>query len=150
MISTISGSLNQLAHATKPDLSNDVSLLAQHQSNPSLGHLEAAYCNATKYLASTKHLVIYFTICKCSQLASFFYIFQLLNKYYLWRMLIGDLRMCPSPKSLSAYHFLLLSLCRHFILINFLFIGYQSAQQLQPVVPLRLKYMLQMNALSSY
>jgi hypothetical protein len=72
MISTISGSLNQLAHATKPDLSNDVSLLAQHQSNPSLGHLEAAHCNARKYLASTKHLVIYFTICKCSQLASFF------------------------------------------------------------------------------
>jgi hypothetical protein len=32
------GSLNWLAHTTRPDLSMVVSLLAQHQSNPSPGH----------------------------------------------------------------------------------------------------------------
>ena len=48
------GSLNWLAHTTRSDPSTVVSLLAQHQSNPSTGHLEAAYY-ATKYLASTKH-----------------------------------------------------------------------------------------------
>jgi hypothetical protein len=37
-----------------------VSLLAQHQSTPSPGHYEAALY-ATKYLAGTKHLGIYFT-----------------------------------------------------------------------------------------
>jgi len=36
------GSLNWLAHTTHPDLSTIVSLLAQHQSNPSPGHLDAA------------------------------------------------------------------------------------------------------------
>ena len=34
------GSLNWLAHTTHPDLSTVVSLLAQHQSNPSPGHME--------------------------------------------------------------------------------------------------------------
>jgi hypothetical protein len=38
----IVGSLNWLAHTTCPDLSTVVSLLAQHQSLPSPGHLEAA------------------------------------------------------------------------------------------------------------
>jgi hypothetical protein len=64
------GSLNWLAHTTRPDLATVVSLLAQHQSNPSPGHLEAA-CYATKYLANTKTLGIYFTSCKRSTLESF-------------------------------------------------------------------------------
>ncbi len=37
-----------------------VSLLAQHQSNPSQGHMDAVHY-ATKYLAHTKNLGIYFT-----------------------------------------------------------------------------------------
>jgi hypothetical protein len=39
---SIVGSLNWLAHTTWPDLSTVVSLLAQHQSNPSPSHLDAA------------------------------------------------------------------------------------------------------------
>jgi len=48
------GSLNWLAHTTRPDLSTVISLLAQHQANPSSGHYEAARY-VVKYLASTKH-----------------------------------------------------------------------------------------------
>jgi hypothetical protein len=47
-----------------------MSLLAQHQSNPSPGHLEAARY-VVKYLASTKTLGIYFTSMKRSTLESF-------------------------------------------------------------------------------
>jgi len=47
------GSLNWLAHTTRPDLSTVVSLLAQHQSDPSYGHYEAAL-HVTQYLANTK------------------------------------------------------------------------------------------------
>jgi hypothetical protein len=64
------GSLNWLAHTTRPDLATVVSLLAQHQSNPSPGHLEAARY-VTRYLANTKNLGIYFTSCKRSTLESF-------------------------------------------------------------------------------
>jgi hypothetical protein len=64
------GSLNWLAHTTRPDLATVVSLLAQHQSNPSPGHLEAARY-VTRYLANTKNLGIYFTSCKQSILESF-------------------------------------------------------------------------------
>jgi hypothetical protein len=64
------GSLNWLAHTTRPDLSTAVSLLAQHQSNPSSGHLEAARY-VVKYLANTKTLGINFTSRKRSTLESF-------------------------------------------------------------------------------
>jgi hypothetical protein len=64
------GSLTWLAHTTCPDLSTVMSLLAQHQSNPSPGHLEAARY-VVKYLASTKTLGIYFTSMKRSTLESF-------------------------------------------------------------------------------
>jgi hypothetical protein len=64
------GSLNWLAHTTRPDLSTVVSLLAQHQSNPSQGHLDAAYY-VVKYLSGTKQLGIYFTSSKRSQLETF-------------------------------------------------------------------------------
>ena len=40
---SIVGSLNWFAHTTCPDLSTIVSMLAQHQCNPSPGHLEAAH-----------------------------------------------------------------------------------------------------------
>jgi len=64
------GSLNLLAHTTRPDLSTVVSLLAQHQSSPSPGHYDAALY-VTKYLASTKNLGIYFTSTKPLVLESF-------------------------------------------------------------------------------
>jgi len=64
------GSLNWLAHTTCPDLSMVVSLLAQHQNNPSPGHYDAALY-ATKYTSNTKHLGIYFTSEKRSTLESF-------------------------------------------------------------------------------
>jgi hypothetical protein len=54
------GSLYWLVHTTRHDLSTVVSILAQHQINPSPGHLEAAQY-AAKYLANTKTLGIYFT-----------------------------------------------------------------------------------------
>jgi hypothetical protein len=54
------GSLNWLAHTTCPDLATTVSLLAQHQNNPSSGHLEATK-HVVKYLAGTKALGISFT-----------------------------------------------------------------------------------------
>jgi len=54
------GSLNWLAHATRPDLSTVVSLLAQHQSSPFIGHLDAAFY-VVNYLSCTKTLGIYFS-----------------------------------------------------------------------------------------
>jgi hypothetical protein len=56
------GSLNWLAHTAHPDLSTVLSLLAQHQSNPSPGHMTAAL-HAVKYLAQTKSMGIYFSSC---------------------------------------------------------------------------------------
>jgi len=64
------GSLNWLAHTTRPDLSTVVSLLAQHQSNPSPGHVEAAV-HVIKYVAQTKTLGIYFTSDKRPNLETF-------------------------------------------------------------------------------
>jgi hypothetical protein len=55
---SIVGSLNWLAHTTQPDISNIVSLLAQHQNTPSPEHYEAALYVA-KYLAITKQLGLY-------------------------------------------------------------------------------------------
>jgi hypothetical protein len=51
------GVLNWFAHTTGPDLSMVVSLLAQHQSNPSPGHLESA-CYVAHYFVKTKTLGI--------------------------------------------------------------------------------------------
>jgi hypothetical protein len=64
------GSLNWLAHTTRPDLSTVVSLLAQHQSTPSQGHFDAAIYVA-RYLATTRHLGIHFTSTRSSTLESF-------------------------------------------------------------------------------
>jgi hypothetical protein len=64
------GSLNWLAHTTRPDLSTVVSLLAQHQNLPSPGHYDAALY-VTKCLASTKTLGIYFTSSRQSVMESF-------------------------------------------------------------------------------
>jgi len=67
---SIVGSLNWLAHTTHPDISTAVSLLAQHQNNPSMGHLEAALYVA-KYLSQTNNLGIYFSSANRSTLEAF-------------------------------------------------------------------------------
>ena len=64
------GSQNWLAHTTRPDLSTVVSLLAQHQSSPSPGHLDAALY-VVKYLSHTKTLGIYFSSLRKGQLETF-------------------------------------------------------------------------------
>jgi len=64
------GSLNWLAHTTRLDLPTVVSLLAQHQSNASPGHLDAAL-HVIKYVAQTKTMGIHFSSCKRSTLESF-------------------------------------------------------------------------------
>jgi hypothetical protein len=64
------GTLNWLAHTTRPDLSTVVSLLAQHKTSPSPGHLNAALY-ATKYLSHTKKLGIYFSSHRQLQLETF-------------------------------------------------------------------------------
>jgi hypothetical protein len=64
------GSLNCLAHTTHPDLSTVVSLLAQHQSNTSSVHLDAAIY-VVKYLSTTKQLGLYFSSSRAQQLESF-------------------------------------------------------------------------------
>jgi hypothetical protein len=64
------GSLNWLAHTTRPDISMVVSLLAQHQSHPSQGHLDAALY-VVNYLSHTTNLVIYFSSLNRSTLESF-------------------------------------------------------------------------------
>jgi hypothetical protein len=64
------GSLNWLAHTTPPDLSTVVSLLAQHQSQPSPGHLEAALY-VVNYLSHMKTLGLYFSSAKRQTLETF-------------------------------------------------------------------------------
>ena len=64
------GSLNWLAHTTRPDISAVVSLLAQHQSLPSKGHLDAAIYVA-KYLSHTSNLGLYFNSSNRSTLETF-------------------------------------------------------------------------------
>jgi hypothetical protein len=75
---SIVGSLNWLAHTTHPDLSTVVSLLAQHQNNPSYGHLEAAHY-VGKYLSNTKTLGIYFMSSKRNTMETFLH-FPLSNQ----------------------------------------------------------------------
>jgi hypothetical protein len=59
-----------LAHTTRLDISTVVSLLVQHQSNLSPGHLDAAL-HVIKYIAQTKTMGIYFSSCHHSTLESF-------------------------------------------------------------------------------
>ncbi len=55
----------------RPDLSTVVLLLAQHQSNPSPGHLEAAL-HVIKYVAQKKNIGnFFFSSCRRSTLESF-------------------------------------------------------------------------------
>jgi hypothetical protein len=90
------GSLIWLADTTWPDLATVVSLLAQHQINPSNGRMEAAHY-ATKYLAHTKDLGIYFTSQKRTTLDSFLHF--PLPLYHILSML--DAKWGPQDASQS-------------------------------------------------
>jgi len=65
------GSLNWLAHTMRPDISTVVSLLAQHQSNPSHGHLDAALYVVMYLSHTTTTLGIYFSSSTRSTLEAF-------------------------------------------------------------------------------
>jgi len=91
------GSLNWLAHTTRPDLSTIVSLLAQHQCNPSPGHYNAALYVA-KYLATTRNLGIYFTSERSSTLQSFLH-FPLSQPL----LSMADANWGPQDASLSSH-----------------------------------------------
>jgi hypothetical protein len=88
--------LNWLAHTTMPDLSTVVSILAQHQSDPSPGHYEAMLF-VTQYLANTKDLGVYFTSRRRSTLESFLH-FPILSKI----LSISDANWGPQDTSLST------------------------------------------------
>jgi hypothetical protein len=99
------GSLNWLTHTTRPDISTVVSLLAQHQSDPSSGHLEAAHY-VVRYLASTKTLGIYFTSRLRSTLEAF------LN-FPLPSTVISMSDANWGPQDASHQHLLMTYLCLH-------------------------------------
>jgi hypothetical protein len=90
------GSLNWLAHTTRPDLSTVVSILAQHQSDPSPGHYEAALF-VIQYLVDTKDLGIYFTSRRRSTLESFLH-FPIPSKI----LSMSDADWGPQDASLST------------------------------------------------
>jgi hypothetical protein len=92
------GSLNWLAHTTRPDLSTVVSLLAQHQQSPSTGHLEAAK-HVVKYLTGTKQLGIYFTSKRRPVLESFLH-FPLNSQI----LSMSDANWGPQDASISKSH----------------------------------------------
>jgi hypothetical protein len=95
---SLAGSLIWLAHTMWPDLV--VSLLAQHQINPSNGRMEAANY-ATKYLAHTKDLGIYFNSQKGTTLDSFLHF--PLPPYHILSML--DAKWGPQDASQSRTTF---------------------------------------------
>ena len=64
------GSLLWLSQATRPDLATVVSLLAQHQVNPSMQHIKAAK-HAIKYVSGTKTRGISFSSQSSDTLAAF-------------------------------------------------------------------------------
>jgi hypothetical protein len=88
--------LNWLAHTTRPDLSTVVSILAQHQSDPSPGHYEAALF-VIQYLVDTKDLGIYFTSRRRSTLESFLH-FPIPSKI----LSMSDADWGPQDASLST------------------------------------------------
>ena len=90
------GSLNWLAHTTRPDLSTIVSLLAQHQCTPSPGHYDAAIYVA-RYLATTRNLGLYFTSERESTLQSFLH-FPVINSL----LSMSDANWGPQDASTSS------------------------------------------------
>jgi hypothetical protein len=96
---SIVGSLNWLAHTTRPDIPTVVSLLAQHQNSPSQGHFDAALY-VVYYLSHTKTLGIYFSSSKRIQLETFLHF--LIPPTLL---LMSDANWGPQDASLSSLSF---------------------------------------------
>jgi hypothetical protein len=92
------GSLNWLSTTTCPDLSMVVSLLAQHQSNPSPGHYEAAL-HVTQYLVNTKTLGIFFSSSNSSKFQPFLH-FPLEQSL----LLMSDANWGPQDASMSGFN----------------------------------------------
>jgi len=90
------GSLNWLSITTRLDLSTVVSLLVQHQSNPSPSHYEAALY-ATKYLANTETMGISFSSSHCSVLQLFLH-FPIENLI----LSMADVNWGPQDASISS------------------------------------------------
>lgn len=88
---SIVGSLNWLAHTTRPDISMAVSLLAQHQSTPSLGLLEAALY-VVKYYHRLQTWAFILAV-QTDLLWRHFFIFLFLQLSFSWLMPTGVLKM---------------------------------------------------------
>jgi hypothetical protein len=139
------GSLNWLANTTRPDISTVVSLLAQHQSNPSSGHLEAAQY-VCKYLSHTKNFVVLDT-----SNWIYFYIFLWQITFSPCQMQTGVLKMQLYQGLLWNYLSLLPDPYLHYTSIYLAhFIEYPNANRLPLVAPQKPKFMLPTNALSSF
>jgi Reverse transcriptase (RNA-dependent DNA polymerase). len=67
---TIIGSLNWISTQTRPDIATITNILAQYQSNPSPGHIDAAK-HVLRYLKGTKNLGISFSSKQDNTLSSF-------------------------------------------------------------------------------
>jgi len=143
------GSLNWLAHTTRPDLSTVVSLLAQHQCTPSPGHYDAAIY-AAKYLATTRNLGIYFTSERSSTLESFLH-FPIPHSL----LPMSDANWGPQDASLSStvleVPLFLSRSCRLFMLISLAhYIGSQKGNLSLLAAQQKQRFTLLMNALNSY
>jgi hypothetical protein len=134
------GSLNWLAHTTCPDLSTVVSLLAQHQNNPSQGHLDAANY-VVKYLTNTQQLGIYLQVLK-DHLWKHFFISHFRLKSYPCLMPIGVLRMLLKILLCWIFLYLLLGLCQCSTLTYWVhYIGSQNGNLLLQSVQRKQKFM---------
>ena len=126
---SVVGSLNWLAHTTCPDLSTVVSLLAQHQSHPSNGHLETA--NMWLSILLVLKVWVFNLQVNVVLFCNLFSIFHYHLKFYPCPMQIGVLRMPALPSLLLNYNYCLFpAQCQLIILISWeLFIGYPSIKQ---------------------
>lgn len=107
------GSLNWLSHTTRPDLSTVVSLLAQHQSNPSQGHMESALY-VVQYFSHTKVFILVVYI-ELSWKHFFIFLFHLV--YYLCLAQTGVRKMPPCLHLPWNYHYLHHARCPPIMLI---------------------------------
>jgi hypothetical protein len=126
-----------------------VSLLAQHQSNPSSGHLDAAKY-VVMYLANTKSLGIYVTSHKRSVLESFLH-FLLIQKFFRCLTPTGVLRTRLNTNNLWSYHYFRHGSCQLSALIYWVpCTGFPNDNRLLREVLLKQKFMPPTSALSFF
>jgi len=139
------GSLNWLAHTTRPDISTAVSLLAQHQSNPSPGHLDAAHY-VFQYLSHTKNLGIYFSSSRHIKLESFLHFPVMQPLVPMSDANWGPQDASNTNKVLELPLFASRSMSAFYVDLLRPLHWLSKRQQVLPVVQLKLKFMQQMNA----